>query len=218
MCLTLICACRFAVIDVQAFERLLGPCMEIMKRSIAHYEEQLVALFGSSMDLRDWQRLAVPYTPHIRTPQTCTHKQLNNLIHIVYINKSQFVGTHSFFFVVQLLTQKTQRETFFLSSVFLAPSDPPCWSQQAPLLTLSLSDSVLHTLTHHISLNVSSLVLNGSITCPRAVTLNQLQTRTAVRTPKHICTHASTYFHTPNATNKCSQGPIPSRGHTLKRK
>ncbi|KAI5095186.1 protein kinase, cAMP-dependent, regulatory, type II, alpha A, partial [Silurus meridionalis] len=41
------------VIDVQAFERLLGPCMEIMKRNIAHYEEQLVALFGSSMDLRD---------------------------------------------------------------------------------------------------------------------------------------------------------------------
>lgn len=40
-------------IDVQAFERLLGPCKEIMKRNIAHYEEQLVALFGSSMDLRD---------------------------------------------------------------------------------------------------------------------------------------------------------------------
>lgn len=29
--------------DVQAFERLLGPCMEIMKRNIATYEEQLVA-------------------------------------------------------------------------------------------------------------------------------------------------------------------------------
>lgn len=43
-----------AVIDVQAFERLLGSCKEIMKRNIAHYEEQLVALFGSSMDLRDW--------------------------------------------------------------------------------------------------------------------------------------------------------------------
>uniref|UniRef100_A0AAQ5X667 cAMP-dependent protein kinase type II regulatory subunit n=1 Tax=Amphiprion ocellaris TaxID=80972 RepID=A0AAQ5X667_AMPOC len=41
------------VIDVQAFERLLGSCKEIMKRNIAHYEEQLVALFGSSMDLRD---------------------------------------------------------------------------------------------------------------------------------------------------------------------
>uniref|UniRef100_A0A4W4HA92 cAMP-dependent protein kinase type II-alpha regulatory subunit n=1 Tax=Electrophorus electricus TaxID=8005 RepID=A0A4W4HA92_ELEEL len=41
------------VIDVQAFERLLGPCKQIMKRNIAHYEEQLVALFGSSMDLRD---------------------------------------------------------------------------------------------------------------------------------------------------------------------
>ncbi|MBN3316003.1 KAP2 kinase, partial [Atractosteus spatula] len=41
------------VMDVQAFERLLGSCKEIMKRNIAHYEEQLVALFGSSMDLRD---------------------------------------------------------------------------------------------------------------------------------------------------------------------
>ncbi|XP_030357955.1 cAMP-dependent protein kinase type II-alpha regulatory subunit [Strigops habroptila] len=41
------------VMDVQAFERLLGPCMDIMKRNITHYEEQLVAMFGSSMDLRD---------------------------------------------------------------------------------------------------------------------------------------------------------------------
>ncbi|XP_076133207.1 protein kinase, cAMP-dependent, regulatory, type II, alpha A [Alosa pseudoharengus] len=41
------------IMDVQAFERLLGPCKEIMKRNISHYEEQLVALFGSSMDLRD---------------------------------------------------------------------------------------------------------------------------------------------------------------------
>ncbi|KAB5536753.1 hypothetical protein PHYPO_G00111010 [Pangasianodon hypophthalmus] len=40
------------VIDVQAFERLLGPCKEIMKRNIALYHEQLVALFGSSEDLK----------------------------------------------------------------------------------------------------------------------------------------------------------------------
>nr|QQL94695.1 heat shock protein 90 beta family member 1 [Lateolabrax maculatus] len=36
------------VLDVKAFERLLGPCMDIMKRNIANYEEQLVTLFGSS--------------------------------------------------------------------------------------------------------------------------------------------------------------------------
>uniref|UniRef100_H3DF21 Protein kinase cAMP-dependent type II regulatory subunit beta n=1 Tax=Tetraodon nigroviridis TaxID=99883 RepID=H3DF21_TETNG len=36
------------VMDVKAFERLLGPCMDIMKRNIANYEEQLVTLFGSS--------------------------------------------------------------------------------------------------------------------------------------------------------------------------
>lgn len=39
------------VIDIQAFERLLGPCMDIMKRNISQYEDQLVALFGSSVDL-----------------------------------------------------------------------------------------------------------------------------------------------------------------------
>uniref|UniRef100_A0AAY4AYJ6 cAMP-dependent protein kinase type II-alpha regulatory subunit n=1 Tax=Denticeps clupeoides TaxID=299321 RepID=A0AAY4AYJ6_9TELE len=41
------------VIDVQAFERLLGSCIQIMKRNIASYEEQLVAVFGSSADLQD---------------------------------------------------------------------------------------------------------------------------------------------------------------------
>ncbi|KAL7843789.1 hypothetical protein AOLI_G00253010 [Acnodon oligacanthus] len=40
------------VIDVQAFERLLGPCKEILKRNIDSYKEQLVALFGSSDDLK----------------------------------------------------------------------------------------------------------------------------------------------------------------------
>uniref|UniRef100_G3N899 cAMP-dependent protein kinase type II regulatory subunit n=1 Tax=Gasterosteus aculeatus aculeatus TaxID=481459 RepID=G3N899_GASAC len=38
------------VIDIQAFERLLGPCMDIMKRNISQYEEQRVALMGSSVD------------------------------------------------------------------------------------------------------------------------------------------------------------------------
>ncbi|KAJ8387686.1 hypothetical protein AAFF_G00151170 [Aldrovandia affinis] len=41
------------VMDVQAFERLLGPCMDIMKRNIENYEEQLVALFGSNTDIED---------------------------------------------------------------------------------------------------------------------------------------------------------------------
>lgn len=41
----------FLAMDVQAFERLLGPCMEIMKRNITTYEEQLVALFGTNMDI-----------------------------------------------------------------------------------------------------------------------------------------------------------------------
>ncbi|XP_049894338.1 cAMP-dependent protein kinase type II-alpha regulatory subunit-like isoform X2 [Epinephelus moara] len=40
------------VIDVQAFERLLGPCMDIMKRNISQYEEQRMALFGSCENLK----------------------------------------------------------------------------------------------------------------------------------------------------------------------
>lgn len=43
----------FTVMDVQAFERLLGPCMDIMKRNIANYEEQLVTLFGSQMEIEE---------------------------------------------------------------------------------------------------------------------------------------------------------------------
>ncbi|XP_028303065.1 protein kinase, cAMP-dependent, regulatory, type II, alpha, B isoform X2 [Gouania willdenowi] len=43
---------KLLVIDIRAFERLLGPCMDIMKRNISQYEDQLVALFGSSDDLK----------------------------------------------------------------------------------------------------------------------------------------------------------------------
>lgn len=45
-----ICVC--AVLDVHAFERLLGPCMEIMKRNISGYEEQLQKLGISNTELR----------------------------------------------------------------------------------------------------------------------------------------------------------------------
>ncbi|KAF3860190.1 hypothetical protein F7725_000445 [Dissostichus mawsoni] len=34
---------KLVVIDIQAFERLLGSCKEIMKRNISHYEEQLAS-------------------------------------------------------------------------------------------------------------------------------------------------------------------------------
>ena len=39
--------------DVGAFERLLGPCMDIMKRNIEGYEQQLMELFGTSLDLSE---------------------------------------------------------------------------------------------------------------------------------------------------------------------
>jgi len=43
-----------AVLDVDAFERLLGPCVDIMSRNVANYELQLAELFGdvSIDDLR----------------------------------------------------------------------------------------------------------------------------------------------------------------------
>lgn len=41
-----------AVLDVHAFERLLGPCMDIMKRNIYGYEEQLKKLGLGHAELR----------------------------------------------------------------------------------------------------------------------------------------------------------------------
>lgn len=44
--------CRVAALDILAFERLLGSCMEVMKRNISDYEEQLSKLGLSNRDLR----------------------------------------------------------------------------------------------------------------------------------------------------------------------
>jgi len=44
--------CKVAALDILAFERLLGSCMEVMKRSIGDYEEQLSKLGLSNRDLR----------------------------------------------------------------------------------------------------------------------------------------------------------------------
>lgn len=41
------------VLNVEAFERLLGPCIEVMKRNIQTYEEQLMGLFGETFDISD---------------------------------------------------------------------------------------------------------------------------------------------------------------------
>lgn len=44
---------RVAFLDVSAFERLLGPCREIMMRNIDQYEEQMVQAFGSKANVTD---------------------------------------------------------------------------------------------------------------------------------------------------------------------
>lgn len=42
-----------AVLEVGAFERLLGPCMDVMKRNFSFYEEQLQELFGTTLSISD---------------------------------------------------------------------------------------------------------------------------------------------------------------------
>ena len=40
----------FTVLDVGAFERLLGPCKDIMSRNIDHYKQEQKRLFGEEVD------------------------------------------------------------------------------------------------------------------------------------------------------------------------
>ena len=44
---------RVAFLDANAFERLLGPCMDVMKDRVDDYEEQLVRTFGSNANISD---------------------------------------------------------------------------------------------------------------------------------------------------------------------
>lgn len=44
---------KLAFLDVGAFERLLGPCMDIMKRNFNDYESQLEKIFGSKANISD---------------------------------------------------------------------------------------------------------------------------------------------------------------------
>ncbi|CAG7836926.1 unnamed protein product [Allacma fusca] len=44
---------KLAFLDVEAFERLLGPCMSIMQRNAQNYEAQLVKIFGSKSNITD---------------------------------------------------------------------------------------------------------------------------------------------------------------------
>jgi len=53
MCLIFLSCFCVTVLDVEAFERLLGPCMNIMKRNIDDYEDQLVRIFGSKTNITD---------------------------------------------------------------------------------------------------------------------------------------------------------------------
>ena len=39
----------FSVLDVSAFERLLGSCMDMMRDRVKDYEEQLIKAFGSKV-------------------------------------------------------------------------------------------------------------------------------------------------------------------------
>ncbi|PIK39690.1 protein kinase A regulatory subunit [Apostichopus japonicus] len=41
---------KCAFLEVGAFERLLGPCKDIMSRNIEHYKEEQKRLFGQELD------------------------------------------------------------------------------------------------------------------------------------------------------------------------
>jgi len=43
-------SCVGVVLDVAAFERLMGPAMDVMKRNIAYYDDQMAKIFGSTAE------------------------------------------------------------------------------------------------------------------------------------------------------------------------
>jgi len=45
-----------AVLDINAFERLLGPCVQILSRNVENYETQLTKLFGEKLTIDDLRR------------------------------------------------------------------------------------------------------------------------------------------------------------------
>lgn len=47
---------KCAILDVDAFERLLGPCVKIMQKNIPNYEETLQKLFGDKFSLADIEK------------------------------------------------------------------------------------------------------------------------------------------------------------------
>lgn len=44
---------RCAILDIDAFERLLGPCIQLMQKNIPDYEETLQKLFGEKLNLTE---------------------------------------------------------------------------------------------------------------------------------------------------------------------
>lgn len=68
------------VLDIAAFERLMGPCMDIMKRNINHYDEQLGQIFGSNTATNEARRWTVTLKSHM----TGSHQvQL-----VIYVDKA----------------------------------------------------------------------------------------------------------------------------------
>ena len=47
---------KCAILDVEAFERLLGPCLAILKKGISDYESTLRKMFGENFSLADIEK------------------------------------------------------------------------------------------------------------------------------------------------------------------
>ena len=60
---------KYLVLDVSAFERLLGPCMDIMKSRMPEYEEQLAIAFGSKVPWSTFHKFQCKYVKKLSSYQ-----------------------------------------------------------------------------------------------------------------------------------------------------
>lgn len=83
----LTCILCISVLDVEAFERLLGPCMDLMKRNIEDYENELLRIFGSKANISDirWSNPVVPPTNAITEANSVGRPLARNNKNIIII-------------------------------------------------------------------------------------------------------------------------------------
>lgn len=105
----------FTVLDVEAFERLLGPCMELMKRNIDDYEDQLVKIFGSKTNISDI-RWTVCGTATL--PSYCT-KERDTFVQYIMYNEHKRTCTTCFWISSRVFRASSRGQQLFRMTVHL---------------------------------------------------------------------------------------------------